>query len=91
MNVPINTIPFNTATPNKAIKPTPAEILKGIPLSNKANTPPIADMGMAVKISAACFTDRKVKYSIPKINSNAAGTAIINLAEAFSKFSNVPP
>ena len=48
LNVPISTIPFNTATPNRAIKPTPADILNGIPLSNSANTPPIAAMGIAV-------------------------------------------
>ena len=47
----INTIPFNTATPNKAMKPTPAEILNGISLSHKLNTPPVADNGMAEKMS----------------------------------------
>ena len=61
LNVLINTIPFNTATPNKAIKPTPAEILNGIPLSNNANTPPIALMGMAVKINRASFIEPKAK------------------------------
>ena len=38
-------IPFNTATPNRAINPTPAEILNGNPLSHKATIPPISDNG----------------------------------------------
>ena len=48
LNSDIKTIPFNTATPNKAIKPTPALILKGIPLSAKKKIPPIVDNGIAV-------------------------------------------
>ena len=40
-------MPFSTATPNKAIKPTPALILNGIPLNAKKKIPPIADKGMA--------------------------------------------
>ena len=48
LKVPISTIPFKTATPNNAIKPIPAEMLKGISRMSKANTPPIALIGMAV-------------------------------------------
>ena len=48
LNSPINTMPFNTATPNKAINPIPAEILKGISLNKSANMPPIAEKGTAV-------------------------------------------
>ncbi len=61
LNSAINTIPFNTATPNNAIKPTPAEILNGIPLINNANTPPIADKGMAVKINRLSLIELNVK------------------------------
>ena len=43
----INTKPFKTATPNKTIKPTPAEILKGISLKYKAKIPPTAAKGTA--------------------------------------------
>ena len=46
---PISTIPLSTATPKRAMKPTPAEMLKGIPLSHKAQTPPMAASGMAEK------------------------------------------
>ena len=47
LNSAIKTIPFKTATPNNAINPTPALMLKGIPLSAKNKIPPIADNGMA--------------------------------------------
>jgi hypothetical protein len=36
------TIPFRTAIPKSAMKPTPAEILKGIPLMSEATMPPVA-------------------------------------------------
>lgn len=38
-------IPFNTATPNRAMNPTPADILNGNPLSHNATIPPISDNG----------------------------------------------
>ena len=44
----IRTSPFKTATPKSTIKPTPAEILKGIPRNQSANTPPMAANGMAI-------------------------------------------
>ena len=46
--VPISTMPLSTATPNNAMKPTPADMLKGMPRSSKAATPPIALSGTAV-------------------------------------------
>jgi len=48
LNSAMSTIPFSTATPNKAMKPTPAEIEKSMPRIHKARMPPIADMGTAV-------------------------------------------
>ncbi len=47
LNSEINTIPFNTATPNSAMNPTPALMLKGIPRIVKAIIPPMAESGMA--------------------------------------------
>ncbi len=44
----INTMPFSTAIPNKAMKPTPAEMLKGISRSQSRRTPPTAANGMAL-------------------------------------------
>jgi len=46
-DVSFHAIPFNTATPNNAINPTPALILKGIPRIAKNNIPPIAESGIA--------------------------------------------
>ena len=91
LNVPISTIPFKTATPNNAIKPIPALILNGIPRNNNANTPPMALIGMAVKIKLACLMLLNVKNSKINISNKDTGTAIINRLLAFCKFSNVPP
>ena len=86
-----NTMPFNTATPNNAINPTPADILNGIPLNHSASTPPMAEKGIAEKINKQCFKLLKAKNNITKINSSATGTAICNRLTACSKFSNCPP
>ncbi|MNK93534.1 hypothetical protein D3C87_1136980 [compost metagenome] len=48
LNSETSNIPFKTATPNSAIKPTPAEMLKGKSRIHKANMPPMADRGIAV-------------------------------------------
>ena len=40
-------MPLSTATPNNAIKPIPALILKGNPLNARNRIPPIADKGIA--------------------------------------------
>ena len=48
LNSEIKTIPFKTATPKRAIKPTAALMLKGIPRKFNINTPPMTDNGMAV-------------------------------------------
>ena len=82
------TIPLSTATPNKAIKPTPAEILNGMPLNHNANTPPIAENGIAEKISKQCLILLKAKNNITKINNKATGTAICKRFTACSRFSN---
>ena len=74
----MSTIPFNTATPNKAMNPIPAEILNGKPLSSKAQIPPMADNGIAVKIKAACDIESNVKYNRIKMSANAIGSAIAN-------------
>ena len=42
LNSAISTMPFNTATPNNAMKPTPADMEKFMSRSQSANTPPIA-------------------------------------------------
>ena len=49
----INTTPFNTAIPHKAIKPTEAGTDKYSPLINKDTTPPIDAKGSTKIISVA--------------------------------------
>ncbi len=87
----MRTIPLSTAIPNKAIKPTPAEILKGISLIYNNKTPPTADKGIALYMIIASLNESKAKYSIKKIRTNAIGTAIISLFIALCRFSNWPP
>lgn len=79
-------MPFNTLTPNSAMNPIPAEILKGIPAIHNANTPPIADKGIAEKTKTHWVIFPKVKNSRININANATGTAILNLLLASSRF-----
>ena len=82
----LRTIPLSTATPNKAMNPTPAEIEKFIPRSHNANTPPIADIGTAEKIKSDCITELKVKNNKMNIKSKATATAIDHRALAASRF-----
>ena len=72
----INTIPFKTAIPNKAINPTPAEILKGKSRIHKNKTPPTADKGIAEYTIKASLTEPKAKYNKINIKNKAIGTAI---------------
>ena len=47
-----STTPFRTAMPQRAIKPTAAEILNGKSRSHSASTPPVAAKGMFTKINS---------------------------------------
>ena len=38
-------MPLRTATPNRAMNPTPAEILNGRPRTHSAAMPPMSDRG----------------------------------------------
>ena len=81
-------MPLSTATPKRAMKPTPADMLKGISLIHKAKTPPITASGIAVKTSSACFIELKVKKSKKRIKPKAIGTAKERRLLAVMKFSN---
>ena len=87
----IRTIPFKTAIPNRAIKPTPAEILKGIPRIHNKRTPPTAAKGIAENIIKASLKVPKAKYNRIKIRTSAMGTAIFRREVALCRFSNCPP
>ena len=81
-------MPFNTATPNNAINPMPAEILNGMPLLNRAIIPPMAANGIAVNISPACDADLKAAKSSRKMSNKEIGTATCKRCLAAIKFSN---
>ena len=74
-------MPFNTEIPNRAIKPTPAEMLNGIFLKYKAKIPPTAENGTNVIIIKDILTDLNAKYSNNKINNNAIGSNNNNLLD----------
>ena len=84
------TTPLRTATPKSAMKPTPAEMLKGMPRSSSANTPPTAASGTPVNTSSACLTEPNVVKSSRKIRRSDSGTTISRRARARSRFSNWP-
>ena len=42
------TTPFSTATPLRAMKPTAAVMLNGMPRTQRASTPPVTASGMPV-------------------------------------------
>ena len=49
----IITMPFSTATPERAMNPTAAEIDNGIPLSHKERNPPVNAKGTPVNTNSA--------------------------------------
>ena len=81
-------IPLSTATPKRAIKPTPAEILKGSPRSHNAAMPPIRDNGTVENTTNEYVTLRKLKNKSNKMSIKAIGITISNVRIAFCKFSN---
>ena len=70
------TTPLSTAIPDRAMKPTPAEIEKGMPRSMSAATPPVRANGTPENTTSASFTERNSATSRPKISSKASGTTI---------------
>ena len=87
----IITSPFSTATPDSAIKPTPAEIENGIPRSHSASTPPVSASGTLLKTMAASLPEPKAMNSSPKIMISTTGTTTDNRLPAEINCSKVPP
>ena len=71
------TRPFNIAMPDSAIKPTAADIEKGISLSIKANIPPVNARGTPVKIIIESLNEPKANNNNPIINPRVTGTTIL--------------
>ena len=53
-----STMPFSTATPDSAMKPTPAEIDSGMSRSQSVSTPPVSASGTPLKISSESTNER---------------------------------
>ena len=85
------TRPFRTATPNRAMKPTPAEMLNGMSRANSAKIPPDAAMGTARKMSIARRTDSRLVCSRMKMITRTIGVMISRRLLADCRFSKSPP
>ena len=68
------TSPFSTAIPDRAIKPTAAEIENGMPRNSSANTPPVSARGTPEKMAAASLIDRTAITNNPKMRHRVSGT-----------------
>ena len=82
------TRPFNTATPDRAMKPIPALIESGVARSNRAATPPVSAKGTPLKTRAASANDPRLMKSSRKISSRAIGTTIVSRLVADTSCSN---
>ncbi len=85
------TRPLSTATPDRAMKPTPAEIDNGMPRSHSASTPPVSASGTPLKITSASRMEPKASTSSPRISANVTGTTMDRRLDADCSCSKVPP
>ena len=69
-----STKPFRTDTPNSAMNPTPAEMLKGMSRNHSATTPPTMAKGMLKKMRSAGRTAPNASHSRNRMSSSASGT-----------------
>ena len=87
----IITSPLSTATPDSAMKPTPAEIDSGIPRRASATTPPVSASGTPVNTMAASLTEPNAQNSSAAMISSVAGTTMARRRLAVINCSKVPP
>ena len=85
------TKPFSTATPDSAIKPTPADIDKGISRSHRAITPPVSARGTPVKMIMASLKEPKAMINKPRMIASVIGTTTDRRLLADSSCWKVPP
>ncbi len=87
----IITMPFRTATPKSAMKPTEAERLRLRPRIQRAAMPPTSAKGTLRMTSAAWRTRPKVRKSSRKMIASEAGITTMSRRVARCWFSNCPP
>lgn len=82
---------FSTATSDKAIKPTPAEIDSGMSRSHKAMTRLVNEKGIPVNTNSPSLRLLNIMNSSANTMSRATGTTICRRFAADWSFSNCPP
>jgi hypothetical protein len=87
----IITRPFSTATPDSAMKPTPAEIDSGMPRSASASTPPVSASGTPLNTIAASRAEPNAQNSSAKISTSVTGTTMARRWLAEMSCSKAPP
>ena len=73
----IITSPLSTATPDKAMKPTAAEMDNGMPRAHSASTPPVSAKGMPVNTSSPSFRLPNIANNSTNTRNSAPGTTPI--------------
>ena len=87
----IITRPLSTATPDSAMKPTPAEIDSGMPRRASASTPPVSASGTPLNTIAASLTEPNAQNSSAKMIASVTGTTIDRRWLAEISCSKLPP
>ncbi|MCY1556460.1 hypothetical protein D9M68_932140 [compost metagenome] len=87
----IITRPLSTATPDRAMKPTPAEMDSGISRNHSASTPPVRANGMPVNTSKPSLRLLNIMNSSANTSSRATGTTTCRRWAADCNCSNWPP
>ena len=87
----IMTRPLSTATPDSAMKPTPAVIDNGMPRSASAATPPVRASGTPLNTITASLAEPKAMNNRPKMRTRVTGTTTASRWLAEINCSNVPP
>ncbi|MCY1188667.1 hypothetical protein D9M73_298020 [compost metagenome] len=82
---------MSTATPDSAIKPTPAEIDSGISRNHSASTPPVSAKGIPVKTSMPSLRLLNIRNNSVMTSSSATGTTTCSRLAADCSCSNWPP
>ena len=85
------TRPFNTATPDNAMNPTPADIDSGISRSHNASTPPVSASGTPLKIATPARIEPNAKNRSARMMMSATGTTTLKRCAAETSCSKVPP
>ena len=80
------TNPFKMAIPDRAIKPTAAEIEKGMSRNISAKIPPVRASGTPVKMIMASLKEPSANNRILTIITSVAGTTMLNLCVADCSF-----